>query len=43
MEEIKKTLIEIANEELKKCKDKKIVPSKEVLDTIETINQLNNL
>lgn len=41
MEEIEKTLKEIVKEQLKKCKDNKIAPSKEVLDTINTLNVIS--
>ena len=37
MEEIEKSLIEIINEQLNQYKSKKEVPSKDVLDTIDTL------
>ena len=40
MEEIISTLEEIVKEELKKCKENETVPSKELLDTIKTLNEL---
>lgn len=38
MDEVKKNLIEIINQQLNMCKENKIAPSKEVLDTINTLN-----
>lgn len=38
MEDVEKNLIEIINEQLNQCKENKTVPSKEVLDTICTLN-----
>ena len=43
MEEIKSILEEIIKEQLKECKDNKKVPSKDVLDTIETLHTLETL
>jgi hypothetical protein len=41
MEEIEKSLKEIIEEQLKKCKDKKEAPSKEVLDAIIILDKLS--
>lgn len=38
MEELKSKLIEIVKEQLKQCEENKTVPSKEVLDTIQTLS-----
>lgn len=38
MEEVRKELIEILKEQLKQCKENKTVPSKKVLDTIQTLS-----
>ena len=43
MEELKKELTEIIEEQLKECKENKKVPSKEVLDTIQTLNAISHL
>lgn len=40
MDEIEKLLTEIIREQLKQCKEHKTVPSKEVLDTIETLKNI---
>lgn len=40
MEEIEKKLIEIVKEQLEQCEENKKVPSREVLDTINTLNIL---
>ena len=43
MEEIAKNLIEIINKQLEICKTNEIVPSKDVLDTINTLIMLENM
>lgn len=43
MEKIITTLKEIIMEQLENCKKNKTVPSKELLDTIETLNLLQNI
>lgn len=40
MEEIEKTLTEIIKTQLEECKKNRTVPSKEVLDTIITLNTI---
>ena len=40
MEEIEKVLTEIIKIQLEECKKNKTVPSKEVLDTITTLNTI---
>lgn len=42
MEEVEKILIEIIKEQLEQYQKSKIVPSKEVLDTIKTLVCLRN-
>lgn len=42
MEEIEKKLIEIIKQQLEQCEKNKTVPSKEVLDTINTLVYLKN-
>lgn len=43
MEEIEKKLIEIINTQLEICNKNSIAPSKEVLDTINTLIMLRNI
>ena len=43
MEKIETLLIEITQQELEKCKNEKRVPSKEVLDTIETLINISKI
>lgn len=43
MDEIEKELTEIIKEQLKECKENKKVPSREVLDTIQTLNAISHL
>ncbi len=43
MEEVEKELIEIVKEQLKQCKENKIVPSDEMLDTIKTLIEIIRL
>lgn len=42
MEEIENTLIEIAKQQLNRCKGTKEVPSKEVLDTMQILISFYN-
>lgn len=42
MKEIEEKLIEIIKEQLKQCEENKIVPSREVLDTINTFIAIRN-
>ena len=42
MKEIEKLLEEIIKEQLEQAKKNKTVPSREVLDTIETLNVIEN-
>lgn len=42
MKEIEEEIVEIIKEQLRQCKENKIVPSKEVLDTICTLIAIRN-
>lgn len=43
MEKIERLLTELIQQELEKCKEEKRVPSKEVLDTIETLINITKI
>ena len=42
MEKIEKKLEEIISKQLNLCKENKVVPSRELLDTIRTLNEIKH-